>query len=101
MELNEVIIELEALLDECGLDEAWSDWLRDCADKTMHPSSEQELRRFLCKLQDCEETFRQLHRYLPDSDQNGEFASKRLNRLINALDCSLMETLHKDTASVA
>ena len=101
MKLNEVITELEVLLDECGLDEAWSDWLRECADRTSHPRSEQELRRFLCKLQDCEKTFSQLNRYLPNSDQQGECASQKLNRLINALDHSLTEALHRVTSSVA
>jgi hypothetical protein len=63
MELNDIISELEKLMDDCGLDEGWSDWLRDWCDCAETAQTPGEFDHLLHHLHDCEPTLGKLSSY--------------------------------------
>jgi hypothetical protein len=94
MELSEIFTELENLLEACGLDEAWSDWLRDYDDRTRHACSEQKRLELLARLEESEQMFLRLDPYLPSVISNGVHPHQKLNSLISTLDWTLRQELH-------
>lgn len=69
MQISDIFLKLEALLDNSGLDEGWSDWLRDCAEKSAHVTGQHERRQLFSSIEHnvCDGTFHALIRFLPDS----------------------------------
>jgi hypothetical protein len=93
MQLSEIFTELENLLESCGLDEAWSDWLRDFDEKTRHACNDQQRLVLLTHLEESEAMYLQLDPYLPAITSNGVLPHQKLSSLISALDWTVRQEL--------
>ncbi len=96
MELSEVFEELETLLEDCGIDDAWTEWLRDHAERTEHTCCEQERATLLREIKDCESSLSQLSRYLPAATKEGDCPPKKLSKLLHALDVTVRQELDEE-----
>jgi hypothetical protein len=89
MDLSQVSTELERLLEDCGIDEGWSDWLREFTDHIehmAHTESEAERARLRHEILHYEQSVVGLSRYLPADDGKGACVQQKLAALLKTLD---------------
>lgn len=92
MSIPETLHELEILLDDCGLDEGWSDWLRalELQAIAVHDVKTRHELMDLLETILIEGELVDLIEFVPNHDEHGSNPQRRLEALIRALDENLI-----------
>jgi hypothetical protein len=93
MQISEILNELETLLEQNNLDECWSDWLRDFAERTAVPCDDCDRIELLREILNSENALSKLSSYLPEKNGSENCPERELSSLIRILDTSVREEL--------
>lgn len=104
MEITELFTELEKVFENNGLDEAWTDWMRDCTQRLAGSHDVQERTQLLLKIQEGEPVLSGVGAYLStrratNSSQSAASAQYQIEHLVHTLDLVIQHELQATVAS--